>query len=512
MCALSRTTDHWQGGQPGSGAGDITVVHGWSGDDQNAAQSRSGYPARVVAFTFAVLFAMNMLDYLDRNILSAVLPQIRADLEIAPAAAGLLPTFFLVTFSLVGLVMGFAADRLRRTYLLGLGVAVWSLATVASGLAQNYWQLVVARSFLGIGEATYGVIAPTLLLDLFPRHQRARAMSGFYLAMPIGSALGIALGGQLAVWLGWQAAFFVVGAPGLIAAVLALWLPEPVRGASEGVDPTQLLAHEKERPTKADYQDLMVNSSYTYAVFGMTAYTFAIGALVLWVPSYLTTARGMPHGQATLVLGGVTLLAALIGMSLGGWVSDRLGRTDPRMLFIVPGLAMLAAVPFVLVGLLSTKPLFIFLGIFLAEALMFVNTGPCNAIIGNVVDPRLRATAYAAAILTLHFLGDLWSPWLVGWVAETFGKPDTMATSVGQLLARLGAVPVVPQGQTAPENLVAGLLIVVPAILLSGIVLLAGARHLPREMAHMTAMLRARRARATEATGIAEGTPGETPE
>jgi hypothetical protein len=268
-------------------------------------------------------------------------------------------------------------------------------------------------------------------------------------------------------------------------------MPEPVRGASEGLDDELLLASQKQRPTAADYHDLMVNSSYTYCVFGMTAYTFAIGALVVWVPSFLMQTRGMPQGRSTLMLGLVTLFAALLGMTVGGIVTDRLGKKNPRMLFIVPGVAMLASVPFVLVGLLSTTPQLIFGGIFLAEALMFVNTGPCNAIIGSVVDPRMRATAYAAAILVLHFLGDIWSPWLVGEVSRYFGKPDVMATGVGLKLASIGALPVTPEGYNRPENQVAGLLIVIPAMILSGLVLLSGARHLPREMALMLARLKA---------------------
>jgi hypothetical protein len=178
-------------------------------------------------------------------------------------------------------------------------------------------------------------------------------------------------------------------------------------------------------------------------------------------------------------------------MSAGGWVADRLGKDRPQFLFVVPGLAMLGAIPFILLGLFATREPWIFAGIFFAEALMFVNTGPCNAIIGNVVTPNMRAAAYAIAILMLHFLGDIWSPWLIGLTADYFGQPDVMATGLGGLLASLGAVPTTPPGQEFPQNILAGLLIVVPAVALSGAVMLAGARHLPREMALMLARLKA---------------------
>jgi hypothetical protein len=178
-------------------------------------------------------------------------------------------------------------------------------------------------------------------------------------------------------------------------------------------------------------------------------------------------------------------------MTAGGWLADRLAKTNPRALFLVPGVAMLASIPFVLLGLFATTTPLIFTGIFLAEMLMFVNTGPCNAVIANVVAPNMRAAAFAVTLFAVHVLGDFWSPPLIGYVADLFGDPNTMASSIGRLLRSVGAVPVVGDEGAKPQNMVAGLLIVVPAVFLSGVVLLAGARHLPREMALMLAKLKA---------------------
>lgn len=458
-------------------------------DDVGVAKPALGAPPRWAMTTFVILFAMNLLDYLDRNILMAIKPQVRDELSVSNAQWGLLTSIFLVSYSLVSPVMGWLGDRYRRTWLLGLGVGLWSLATIGSGLARSYGHLALARSVLGIGEATYGVIAPTILLDLFAREQRARLMSAFYLAMPIGSALGIALGSFIAKRYGWHLAFFLVGAPGVAAALVAFFLPEPVRGASEGVDVERLQAHERAGASREDYVDLMVNSSYTYAVFGMAAYTFAIGGMLVWVPNYLFNTRQFDQVRAGTLLGLVTLGAAVVGMTAGGWISDRLARTRPQALFLVPGLAMIASIPFVLLALFSTSEKMIFAGIFAAEALMFINTGPCNAIIANVVQPNLRAAAYAVSIFAVHFLGDIWSPWLIGKAADLFGDPETMASSYGRLLKSLGVVPTQVSGHP-PENIVAGLVLVVPALLLSGLVFLAGTRHLPREMALMQAKLK----------------------
>jgi MFS family permease len=459
-------------------------------DDEIGPAMGSAPPPRWAMTTFLVLFAMNLLDYLDRNVLMAIQPQVKGELKITNEQWGLLTSIFLVSYSVISPIMGWLGDRFRRTWLLGLGVGVWSLATVGSGLASSYGHLVLARSVLGIGEATYGVIAPTILLDLFARDQRARLMSAFYLAMPIGSALGISLGAVIASKLNWHLAFFLVGAPGLAAALLALVLPEPIRGASEGVDAERLKAHERAGARREDYLDLMVNSSYTYTVFGMAAYTFAIGGMLVWVPNYLFSTRGFDQARAGTILGFVTLGAALLGMSVGGWISDRLAKTKPQALFLVPGVAMIGSIPFVLAALFTTAEPTIFAAIFAAETLMFINTGPCNAIIANVVQPNLRAAAYAIAIFAIHFLGDIWSPWLIGKAADLFGDAETMASTIGRALLSIDAVPTQVAGHP-PENIVAGLLVVVPALLLSGMVLLAGARHLPHEMALMQAKLKA---------------------
>ncbi len=290
--------------------------------------------------------------------------------------------------------------------------------------------------------------------------------------------------------LGWHKAFFIVGVPGLLAAIAVFFLPEPVRGASEGIDPERLKEHEKAGATREDYIDLMVNSSYTYSVFGMAAYTFAIGGMLIWIPPYLFNTRAFDQKTAAMALAGVTFCAAVLGMTAGGWLADKLAKTRPQALFLVPGFSMLASIPFVIMALMSKDAPVIYASIFAAETLMFVNTGPCTAIIANVVQPNLRSAALAISYAAVHFLGDIWSPWLIGKAADMFGDPETMNSSIGRVLTSIGAVPTQVEGHP-PENIVAGLLILIPALLLSGIVFLSGARHLPREMALMQAKLKA---------------------
>ncbi|GIW89157.1 MAG: MFS transporter [Isosphaeraceae bacterium] len=431
---------------------------------------------------------MSLLDFYDRWTLAGVLTLLQADLKLSDAEAGSLNSFFLIAYSVVAPLMGWLGDRVQRTRLLALGVAVWSMATVGTGLANNLFELRLARSILGIGEATYGVLAPSILTDLFPRTRRARMLSLFLLGMPLGYALGIKLGGWIAETFGdWRIAFFVAGTPGFVAALSALLLPEPIRGLSEGLDPEALRRHQAFRPSKQDYKDLMVNSSFTYTVFGLAAYTFAFGGLAFWLESFLVRVRGFDKGYAGTLVASTGFLAAILGMIGGGWLADRLQRRLPGALLLVSGSSMLLAVPCILAGLLATEPVAIGTWMFLAQFLLFANAGPSNAVIAAVVLPNMRATAYAINTFCIHFLGDVWSPLLMGAVSDYFGRLSVMQTPPGQLLARLGFVPVRFDGQW--RNLGAGMLVVVPAVLLGAIVLLAGVRHLPREMALMRARL-----------------------
>jgi MFS family permease len=456
---------------------------------------------------FGVLFAMNLIDYVDRYVLNAVLPEIQATFSMNDTQGGLLASYFLISYSAFSPFVGWAGDRYRRTYLLGIGVGIWSLATVGTAFADSANHVGLARAFLGIGEATYGVLAPALLADVFARGARSRVMSFFTLAIPLGGALGLIIGGLIGKhgggWIpgmeGWRVAFLISGIPGLIAAIVAFFLPEPVRGASEGVDPAKLKAAERQGASGADYRDLLVNSSYTYSVFGMAMFTFAIGALGLWAPSFLTDVKGFEKVKATSTLAGITAISSILGMSVGGWLGDKLGKKNPKWLFWIPGTAMFAAIPFLILALLSKSEPVTLGSLFIAEMFLFMNIGPCNAVIANVIPPTLRSAAFAISLFSIHFLGDVWSNPLVGYFSDTFGDPEFMKTSLGGMLESIGATPTPSPDGKSFRNLTAGLLITVPAVFLSGTVLFAGARHIPREMALMLARLKATKVRPEDA-------------
>jgi MFS transporter, Spinster family, sphingosine-1-phosphate transporter len=379
------------------------------------------------AITLALLCGMNLLDYIDRNILAAVLPHIQTEMGLSSTQAGALGPAFLIAFTAFAPLMGWAGDRYNRTRLLVCGVGLWSLATVGAGFADTYGHLVLARSLLGIGEATYGTLAPTILADLYPRERRGQILSFFYLAVPVGSALGYVLGGLIEPHYGWRMAFWIVGGPGLVAALSGLLLREPPRGAMDRAEEVHALAsmHTPGRVSWRDYKVLKQNKSYIHNSLGMALMTFALGGLALWMPTFFHRVKGMTLQEANLWIGPLTVGAGLLGTLTGGWLADRLLRRTPAAYFLVSGWGMLLATPCALVAILADAPTVYLPAMFLAECGVFLNTGPCNAILVNVVPPAMRSTAFAINIFLIHVLGDIWSPIVIGALADATGDLTT---------------------------------------------------------------------------------------
>jgi len=380
---------------------------------------------------------------------------------------------------------------MSRKYLLAIGVGVWSLATFGAGLAVSYAQMLLARSVLGIGEAAYATLAPTLIADLFVREKRNRALAIFYLAIPIGAALGYVLGGWIVAhhqslhilprledalaWLtgrprftavegrGWRMAFFVVGLPGLIVAFLALFIPEPKRGATEAVSEEDLLRHEALPTSWKVYSTLLSNRSYVFNCLAMAMATFALGGLQFWAPKFLAVGSdAIQLDDANYGLGVCGFISGLVGTPLGAWLADRLARRNKGAYFWMSGLSMLAGAPFILSALLTAlwgaPPLLIFACILVGMTLGFLNYGPSNAIIINVTAPKIRAAAFALNILIIHLLGDIPSPWAMGAVSDLMRKGDS------------------PDAQQL--GLFWGMTITIPAMLASGVFFCLGAKHL----------------------------------
>lgn len=427
-------------------------------DNQISLESQQVVPGARTALVLLLL--INLFNYIDRQVLAAVVPDIRTSVLAAndPNAdfkMGLLSTAFLVVYMLASPLFGLLADRWSRWLLIAVGVTLWSLASGASGLAGTFTFLLITRCFVGIGEAAYGPVAPTVISDLYPVTRRGSVLAWFYVAIPVGSALGYALGGQVVEMTGnWRLAFFLVVVPGLLLGLWSFLMRDPRRGAADAV------TGPPRRVQLRDYLILLHTPSYVFNTLGMTAMTFAIGAISFWMPDYLE-ARGVPAvgGLAPSVfLGLLTVVAGLVATLTGGIVGDRLRPRFPGSYFLVSGVGLLVTIPCVLAFLVAPFPL-AWLFIFLAEFFLFFNTGPTNTILANVTHPSMRATAFALNILVIHLLGDAISPPVVGAIKD-FSK-----------------------GFGSPNGLAFGFVAVTAFLLVGGVFWLWGTRHLQRDTA-----------------------------
>lgn len=368
-------------------------------------------PAR----TLAVLTALNGLNYLDRYVLAGVLPLVIADLHLTDAQAGLLPTAFILVYALVAPLPGWLGDRVARLRLAAVGVAIWSAATLGTGWASTFVALLVLRAILGVGEASYSVVTPSLLADLYPPDRRGRVLALFYAAIPVGSALGFALGGWMGTHYGWRSAFYLAGAPGLLLAGALLLLPEPKRGAHETATPATALT------LGATLRALRARPAYLLNTASQALYTFAIGGLAVWMPTYFVRARGIPLEQATLVFGALLAFAGLSGTLLGGSLGDKWGARFPTAYFTLSGGALLLSAPFTLLAILAPQPIIFWPSMFATLFLLFINTGPLNAAMTNTLPADLRARGFALYTMAIHVLGDGPSPWLIGVASDRMG-------------------------------------------------------------------------------------------
>ncbi len=412
--------------------------------------SAAGSSARSTAYyTLAMLTAMNLLNYLDRYVLAALLKPLGEELHLNKAQLGWVVASFLIGYTVFSLGVGWLGDRVPRKYLLATGVGVWSLATFGSGLVRSYEEMLIVRAVVGIGEATYATLAPALISDLFPRERRNWALTIFYTTIPIGAALGYAVGAGLEAWAGWRVAFCAVGLPGLAVALSALALREPARGSSEGVSEEERARYDRQPLSPGTYLGLLRNPSFVFLTLAMAMNAFALGGLQPWIPTFLAEGRGMDLNGASLRLGVVVVLSGLIGTPVGGWLSGRLGKRYPGAYFWVSGLGMLASAPIILAGLLSRQPGLIFGCILVGLTLALMGYGPSNTILVNVTVPKVRAAAVSVNLFCLHTLGDIPSPVAIGTISDLTGG-----------------------------NLLLGLLLTVPALVLSGLFYCLGARYL----------------------------------
>jgi MFS transporter, Spinster family, sphingosine-1-phosphate transporter len=388
----------------------------------------SNAPAPRALLALGVLTAINLLNYLDRYVVPPVVPQLKAAMALSDTQIGWLVPAFMLVYMIAAPIFGAWGDRGSRTRPIALGIFIWSLATVLSGLARTYPQLLAGRALVGIGEAAYVAISPALLADLFAAKRRGRVYSVLNMAIPVGSALGYIVGGLVGHHFGWRAVFFMAGVPGLVLSACVLWLPDPPRGTQDPAPPERAPGARPGRAGEraaapigaalATYLSQLRRGPYLLLVLGYAAYTFALGGLALWMPTFLARSRGVPIEQASTALGAILVVTGFVGTFVGGWLGDYFLRFSRQAYLLFSAAVTLIAVPCALLALTASVPAVYYPAIIAAELLLFMSTGPINAAIVNVVSPFERASAVALSMFAIHLLGDVPSPLLIGYLSD----------------------------------------------------------------------------------------------
>jgi MFS family permease len=372
-------------------------------------------------YALGVLFAVNLFNYVDRQIISGVLPLIQEDFALSDAALGALASAFMVVYMLASVPLGIVGDRAARNRLISLGVAVWGVATFLSGLARSYGQLFVTRALVGIGEASYGPTATAMVSDLFPKARRGFVNGVFNAAIPLGGALGVVVGGVVGSRFGWRAAFLLVGVPSVVLAALAWRLVDPPRGVQDlaaGDGRLTAVAAVPERQLGAAMLGLVRTPTFVMVCAVGMLVAFAIGAFNHWLPLYLHRVKRFTVPEATLWYGLVSAVGGVVGVLAGGLVGDALSqRTPAGHLLTIAGGFILAA-PFALLFLLHGDARVFLPALALAVFFLVLYVGSVNAVIHNVVHPSLRATAVAIFVFLIHLGGDALSPAVVGLISD----------------------------------------------------------------------------------------------
>ena len=368
------------------------------------------------AWILFILTGLNLFNYPDRFVLSAVLTPLQKDLGLNDGQAGRLVTAFMIGYFVTSPVFGWLGDRGSRKWLIATGILVWSVGTVLTGFAATFAVLIAFRVLVGVGEASYATISPGLISDSYAPAKRNNALTIFYVAIPVGAALGTILGGFIAAHWGWRHAFIWAGVPGLFLALVMLPFAELKRGQSDG----KAVAAVK-KPSLRDLVNLIRIPEYVLVVLGYTAYTFALGAFGHWGPTFLHRAHGVAVENAAEFFGAVLVVAGLVGTLIGGFAATAWQKRNPAGYAWTLGLSVLVAVPLAYGAFLAASTFWSMTFLAAAMFFLFLSTGPVNTLILETAPLNLRASAMAVSIFTIHLFGDMWSPEIVGRLADSLG-------------------------------------------------------------------------------------------
>ena len=360
---------------------------------------------------FFILFCLNLLNYIDRQVLYSVFPLLQTDLNLSDLQLGTLASAFMLVYMCYAPVMGFLADRLSRPKLIAFSAFVWSGATLACGVAKNYISLLTARALIGVGEGGFTTIAQPFLAEHAPKEKHAPLLAAFGLALPIGSALGYILGGLIGQHWGWRLTFMVAGVPGLFLAILAgTLLKDKAREANNA-----------SRPAIKDYLPLFKNRPFLCVCLAQAMMTFVMGGLAAWMPMYLHRYLQMDAAQAGTYFGTLVISCGAVGTYVGGILAARLLKRTANAYYQLTAGCFLVAVPFCWLTLCITHMVGVLCCLGAVLILLFMPTGAIAAALVATTDEKIRSMAFALNIFVIHLLGDALSPTLIGWASDAWG-------------------------------------------------------------------------------------------
>lgn len=381
------------------------------------------------------MVGINLLNYMDRWVAASAGPYIEKELHITDSEFGLLGTAFTLVYALAAVPFGYWGDRGIRKTVIGVGVAIWSVATLLSGFARNYFQLFLSRAVVGVGEASYYPSGTSLLSDYFPKEQRSRVMSVWGAGSTIGIAIGFAAGGFIAEKLGWRAAFFFAAVPGLLFAMLAFAMREPLRGAVE--EKGRAVAKTADASLRT-FVALLKIPTLRATIVAQTLLFFVLASNAFWLPTYLQRRFELSSGKAGLLSGVVIVVGGLIGTLAGGWLADRRALKTPRAHLEVGIVGFLAGAVLITIAILSplnAGPIPVFVPVFLLTVIcLYLYSGPFTALAQNVVSPGMRASAVTALLFVAHVFGDSHSTYDVGVISDHLGLQAALLITSPTLL------------------------------------------------------------------------------
>ena len=391
-------------------------------------------------YVFILLFLLYLFDYADRMVVNSMFTYIQAEWHISYTQCGWLVSVIYLAIGLLTFPVSFLVDRWSRTKTIGIMAIVWSLATALCALTGNYAQLFMARVFIGFGEAGYAPGGSALISGLYPFEKRSKMMGLWNASIPLGSAIGVAGGGFIAHYLGWKHAFGLVALPGLIVAILFLFLKDYKTVDLSFIDKND---HKIKMERKDMIQEFIAKPSVIFTYFGMAAVVFVTTAMIVWLPKFFETANGLQPKTAGTLASAVMMLA-LIGAPLGGYLIDTWRKTEPRARLLFPALTTLASALLLFIAFFLLKGNGQIAILFLFGVIIMMFIAGAVAVTQDVIHPGLRATSYAIAVAVQNLLGSFTAPIVLGKISDLSNIKTAMTILpfvliIGALLFYIGS-------------------------------------------------------------------------